>query len=232
MSLCRALSKIFVSERLVVAYLLNGMIRKVLTLAVVCAFCCTTPLFAQNSSPSEKPADYEDADGFAVLAVLLEHYRPELANTLEIASLTASGAKPDSFEACGGKIPAEFAAAAADFRDKNKQNWRLTKKLKLKFIYRLVDLAKKRQPLAPTQNAKELPPPVFEQPVYQVSAVGFDASRTHAIAYVAAVCGPDCSSGAYHLLVKEKDGWKEFASSPVCEWMSFNPDGLFDRGTS
>jgi hypothetical protein len=215
-----------------VAYFFSGVIQKILALGAVCALCCATPLFAQNSSPSEKPADYEDADGFAVLAVLLEHYRPELANTLEIASLTASGAKPDSFEACGSRIPAEFAPAATDFRDKNKQNWRLTKKLNLKFSYKLVDLAKKHQPLAPTQNAKDLPPSVFAQPVYQVSAVGFDASRTHAIAYVAAVCGPDCVSGAYHLLVKEKDGWKEFVSSPVCEWMSFNPDGFFDRSPS
>jgi hypothetical protein len=226
------LFQIFVSKRLIVAYLFNGVIRRVLTLAAVCAFCCATPLFAQNTTPTEKPADYDDADGYAVLAFLLEHYRPGLANTLEIASLTASGVKPDSFETCSGKIPAEFAAAVNDFRDKNKKNWRLTKKLNLKFSYKLVDLAKKHQPLAPTQNAKELPPPVFEQPVYQVSAVGFDGSRTHAIAYVAAVCGPDCSSGAYHLLVKEKDGWKEFVSSPVCEWMSFNPDGFFDRSPS
>jgi hypothetical protein len=215
-----------------VTRLFNAVLRGVLTLAVVCAFCCAMPLFGQNTSPSEKPADYDDADGYAVLAFLLEHYRPELGNTLEIASLTASGLKTDSFEACGSKIPAEFAAAANDFRDKNKQNWRLTKKLNLKFSYKLRDLAKKHQPLAPTQNAKDLPPPLFDQPVYQVSAVGFDASRTRAIAYVAAVCGPDCASSGYHLLVKEKEGWKEFVSSPVCEWVSFNPDRLFDRSPS
>ncbi len=215
------------------AHLFNGVIQRVLVLGAVFIFCSAAPLFAQNTSSSEKPADYDDADGYAVLAFFLQQYRPELGNTLEIASLTAPGAKPDSFEACASKIPAEFAAAANDFKDKNKQNWRLTKKLNLKFSYKLVDLAKKHQPLAPTGNAKELPPPVFDTAVYQVSAVGFDASRTHAIAYVAAVCGPDCSSGGYHLLVKEKSGWKEFVSSPVCETMSSsNVDGFFDRSPS
>jgi hypothetical protein len=216
-----------------VAHLFHGVIRRAFVLGAICAFCGAAPLVAQNPSPYEKTADYEDADGYAVLGFLLQHYRPELGNTLEIASLTASGAKPDSFEACGSKIPAEFAAAANDFRDKNKQNWRLTKKLNLKFSYKLVDLAKKHQPLAPTGNAKELPPPVFDHAVYQVSAVGFDTSRTHAIVYVAAVCGPDCSSGGYHLLVKEKDGWNEYVSSPVCETMSsFNVNGFFDRSPS
>ncbi|MGC2769507.1 MAG: hypothetical protein WB607_28680 [Candidatus Acidiferrum sp.] len=212
---------------------LSSVIRRVIIPAAMCAFSCTAPVFAQNAPASEKPADYDDADGYAVLAFFLEHYRPELGNTLEIASLTASGAKPDSFAACGSKIPAEFATAANDFKDKNKQNWRVTKKLNLKFSYKLVDLAKKHQPLAPTGNAKELPPPVFDHAVYQVSAVGFDASRTHAIVYVAAVCGPDCTSGGYHLLTKEKGGWKEYVSSPVCESMSsFHVDSFSERSPS
>lgn len=217
------------------AKLLNGVIRIAFISAVVCGFSCAAALFAQNSSPSPpQPADYVDADGNAVLSFLLQHYPPELGNTLEVASLTAAGAKADSLESCGGsKIPSEFAAAVTDFKEKNKQTWRLTKKLNLKFRYKLVDLGKKRQPLVPTPNAKELPPPVFEQAVYQVSAVGFDDSHTHAIVYVAAVCGPDCASAGYHLLVKEKDGWKEFVSSPVCESIiTFNTGAFFDRSPS
>jgi hypothetical protein len=213
-----------------VANLLSGLIRNVFIPAVMCAISCATPLFAQNGS--EKPADYDDADGYAVLLNLLEPYHPAFGNTLEISSLTSSGVKPDSFESCASRIPAEFTAAANDFKDKNKQNWRLTKKLNAKFSYKFVDLTKKQQPLAPTKNAKDMPPPVFDQAVYQVSAVGFDATRTHAIAYVASFCGPDCSTGGYHLLVKGKDGWKEYVSSPVCESMSFNVDALFDRSPS
>jgi hypothetical protein len=148
-----------------------------------------------------------------------------------LSALTVSGINADSFQSCS-RVPTEFASAAADFRDKNKQNWNLTKRINLKFSYKFTNLAGKRTRLAPTQNTKDVPPALFETSVYQVSAVGFDASRTHAIAYVGAVCGPDCDSGSYHLLVKEKEGWKEATGSPVCQWMSFNLDFLFNRGPS
>jgi hypothetical protein len=200
-----------------VAHLLSGMIRRVLIPAVICALFCAASAFAQNAPAPDKPADYADADGYAVLSILLAEFHPAFGNVLEIGSTTTSGERPDSFEACGSKIPADYAGAASDFKDKNKQTWRLAKKFNLKFSYKFFDVAKKKQPLTPTNNAKDLPPPVLEQSVYQVSVVGFDATRTHAIAYLASICGPDCSSGGYHLMYKDKDGWKEYVSSPVCE---------------
>jgi hypothetical protein len=215
-----------------VAYLITGVIRRFLFLTAACVLSCGVPLFPQTAAQAPPPADYNDPEGYAVLSVLLEHYHSEAENTLQISSLTASGPKPDSFDTCATKLPPEFATAADDYKDKNKQNSRVVKKFNLKFGYKFVDLAKKRQPLAPTNNAKGLPPPLFDHDVYEVSAVGFDASHTHAIAYVSDFCGPDCSSGAYHLLVKEKDGWKEFVSSPVCEWMRSNREALAPRSPS
>jgi hypothetical protein len=215
-----------------VAFLVTVVVRGTLLLKITCVLLCAAPLFAQSAPRSDKPADYDDPEGYTILSVLLGRYHLEGDKTLQISPVTAPGTSADSFQACGGKIPAEFAAAAEDFRDKNRLNWRLAKKFNLKFSYKFSDLKGKHQPLAPTQNAKGLPPPLFEDTVYQVSAVGFDASRTHAIAYVAGICGPDCTSGAYHLLAREKEGWKEIPSSPVCEWMSFNPCALFDRTPS
>ena len=214
------------------ANLITGMIRRILFLTVSCVLVCALPLLAQNAAQVAPPADYDDPDGYAVLSVLIEHYHSEAENTLQISSLTASGPKPDSFDTCATKLPPEFATAASDYKEKNKQNSRVAKKFNVKFGYKLVDLSKKRQPLAPTHNERGLPPPLFDHDVYEVSAVGFDATRTHAIAYVSDVCGPDCSSGAYHLLVKEKGGWKEFVSSPVCEWMRSNRDPLASRSPS
>jgi hypothetical protein len=202
--------------------------RRIPILAAVCVVSCAAVLFAQTAPESSKVADYEDADGYSVLSVLLDHEHSASDHSFQISPITASGMKPDSFQSCTGRIPAEFSAAVNDFRDKNRQNWHLSKKFNLKFGYKFADLASKRQPLAPTPNAKELPPALFDDRIFEVSAVGFDASRTHAIAYVAVFCGPDCTSAAYHLLVKEKEGWKEFVSSPVCQWMSFNADTLFD----
>ncbi len=214
------------------AYLITDLTRRILFLTATWTLLFALPLFAQNAAQAPPPADYDDPEGYVVLSILLDHYHSEAENTLQISSLTASGTKPDSFDTCATKFPVEFATAANDYKEKNKQQARVAKKFNAKFGYKLVDLAKKRQPLAPTNNAKGLPPPLFDHAVYEVSAVGFDASRTHAIAYVSVFCGPDCSSGAYHLLVKEKDGWKEFVGSPVCEWMSFHPDWLFERSRS
>jgi len=198
-----------------------NMRRSISVLAVLCFLSCVAPLFAQKTPAPPKAADYEDADGYVVLSILLSHVHSEvdpsfLLAPFQLSPLTVPGIKADSFQSCN-RVPTEFASAAADFRDKNKQNWNLTGK---------------RPWLAPTQNAKDVPPALFETSVYQVSAVGFDASRTHAIAYVGAVCGPDCSSGSYHLLVKEKEGWKETTGSPVCQLISFNFDFLFKRSPS
>jgi hypothetical protein len=216
-----------------VAFLVTGVIRRILCVTAMYAFSGAVPLLAQNAAPSPQPADYDDADGCVVLSLLLDHYHSAAENILQISSLTTtSGTKPGSFESCATKMPGEFAAAINDYTNKNKQDWRLAKKFNFKFGYKLLDLAKKHQPLAPTPDADGVPPPLFERAVYQVSAVGFDASRTHAIAYVTVFCGPDCSSGAYHLLLKEKGGWKEIVNSPVCEWMSFHSDGFFDRSPS
>ena len=201
-------------------------------LAVLCFFSYAAPLFAQKTPEPSKAADYEDADGYVVLSLLLSRVHSEIDPSFLLAPFlvfpsTVPGINADSFQACN-RVPTEFAGAAADFRDQNKRSWNLTKKINLKFSYKFTNTGKHTW-LAQTQNSKDVPPPLFETSVYQVSAVGFDASRTHAIAYVGTVCGPDCGSGSYHLLVKEKGSWKETAGSPVCQWISFNLDFLFDR---
>ena len=210
--------------------------RRSVSISVALSFLFAVTLFAQKTPDLPKPADYDDADGYAVLSFLLGHAHSEmdpsfLLTHFLLSPLTTSGVNADSFQLCS-KIPAEFADAAADFREQNKHNWNLTKKVNLNFKYKFTNPSEKRAPVAPTQNAKDSPPPLFVTSVYQVSAVGFDASRTHAIAYVGAVCGPDCDSGSYHLLVKEKDGWRETTGSPVCQWMSFNSDALVERNSS
>jgi hypothetical protein len=210
--------------------------RRISILVSLCVLFCAVPLFAQKTPEPPKPAEYDDADGYAVLSTLLSRAHSDadpnfLLSPFQISPLTASGINPDSFQTCGSKIPAEFAAAATDFRGRNKQIWTVTKKLNLKFNYKFTNLEGKRTRLL-TQNDKDVPPALFETSVYQVSAVGFDPSRTHAIAYVAAVCGPGCASGSYHLLIKGKEGWIETSGSPVCQWMSFNLDSVFGRSAS
>ena len=145
-------------------------------------------------------------------------------------AITASGTKADSFTVLRHGASRRVRAAANDYKDKNRQNWRVSKKFNLKFGYKLVDLANKRQPLAPTPNAKELSRlPCSTQDLSRSprsASTPLERTPSPMSPYFAARIAP---AAAYHLLVKEKEGWKEFVSSPVCEWMSFNSDSLFDR---
>lgn len=56
----------------------------------------------------------------------------------------------------------------------------------------------------------------------QVSAVGFDPSKTRALVYVAHFCGSLCGGGEHHLLLKGSDGWQQTKVKDVtsCKWMS------------
>ena len=113
-------------------------------LAVLCFLSCAVLLFAQKTPAPPKAADYEDADGYVVLSILLSRAHSEMDPSFLLAAfllspLTASGINDDSFQSCS-RVPTEFASAAADFRDKNKQNWNLTKKINLKFSYKFTNL--------------------------------------------------------------------------------------------
>ncbi len=56
----------------------------------------------------------------------------------------------------------------------------------------------------------------------QVSAVGFNASKTRAMVYVAFHCGPKCAGGAHHFVEKVGGAWREAALPNVsqCGWDS------------
>jgi|SRR5688572_11671726 len=56
----------------------------------------------------------------------------------------------------------------------------------------------------------------------QVSAVGFDPSKTKALAYVANYCGSLCGAGAYHFLEKVDGAWREVTLARIrtCSWES------------
>ena len=56
----------------------------------------------------------------------------------------------------------------------------------------------------------------------EVSAVGFDPSKTRAMVYVSHYCGGLCGGGSYHLLEKSGGAWRE-ADVPgvsTCIWIS------------
>jgi hypothetical protein len=198
----------------------SGIFQKTKALIAMgmCAVLSATVLYAQNSAQNQKLSEYDGSDGYAVLSASLDHEHSTGGPVLLISSATSSGMLPDSFESCR-KIPDEFKSAARDFKDKNKQSWRLLKKFTLPFKYEFADQVKKDTAPAPGPGEQELPPGFYAGIAYVVSAVGFDTSHNHAIAYVAGAAGSE-ASGGYHLLVRNKYGWGEVHGSPVCEWMT------------
>jgi hypothetical protein len=189
-------------------------------LAIALAVCVTFAgvVHSQNTSETRVQPEYNDADGYAVLSALIERMHSVNDSLFQLAPQTVSGITPDSFDSCK-RIPAEFKSAAVDFREKNQQSWRLLKKFNLTFKFVFADeVNRDLPPPAPGEQEFQLPP----DPVVSLSVVGFDASRRHAIVYLAVVCGPECRGGGYYLMVKNKYGWTEAVDSPACKWISFN----------
>ena len=179
-----------------------------------------------SSAKSTKPA-YDDPEGYAVLSVLLDryHFGPK-DSVITISPTTVSEEQMLSSLNCG-KVPDGFQAAAKDFHEKNKIALQLKAKFSTETKYELSSDPDKNLP-QPELGEQEVRSRVGT-PVYVVSGVGFDPSRTRAVAYVSVFCGEECGSGGYYFLSKEAKGWKEVAGSPACIWMSRNRSLLSPR---
>jgi len=187
-------------------------------LTFVLVFCISElgPLKARSEDPP-RPV-YEDPDGYAVLSVLLDRYHfGSKTAVILISPFTVSEGRMLSSLNCG-KVPQGFQTVAKDFHDKNKIAFQLEAKFSMDGKYELSDSARKVLP-PPKSGEQELLSRVY-MPVYFVSAVGFDSLRTHAIAYVGAICGGECGGGGYYFLTKDTKGWREVPGSPACTWIS------------
>jgi hypothetical protein len=163
---------------------------------------------------------YEDRDGYAVLSIVLDqHNHGSETTVISIVPTTVSEDRTLSSLNCGKK-PEGFQAAEKDFHERNKTVFELAAKFSISRKYELSSAPRRIFP-PPKPGEQELQIDAYA-PAYFVSAVGFDAARTHAVAYVGAVCGAECGGGGYHFLVKDKKDWKEVPGSPACVWVSQN----------
>jgi hypothetical protein len=188
-----------------------------LVLVATAAFWFAAQLEIDSIAQTRALPEYSDPEGYAVLSTLLRPNHSPKGPVLVIYPQTSSGTESDAFQSCKN-IPAEFKAAAQDFQLRNKHPWKLVSRFNLPFEYEISDPRKKPAdpPVLPGEQPLEVPQP----PVYFVSAVGFNPTRDHAVAYFAGYGGPEAASGGYYLLVKNKYGWGVIKASPVCEWMT------------
>jgi hypothetical protein len=136
---------------------------------------------------------YEDAEGYEILSLVLDgeaqHWK---LDKLEVYGKTrASNA---TLSVCN-QLPAEFRAAADDFGNRSKTELRFRRRFSTAHQYRLT-------PFAGVQY-------------FEISAVGFDDGRVHAIASVTKGCGSMCIWGRTYLFRKNDKGWQKI--SEICE---------------
>lgn len=174
----------------------------------------------QNHIPADANV-YEDAEGYAVLSMLLggasaETQAPAIRINLVTHIESVNGTH--SLEDCM-KIPEEFREAANDYERRARTAYVLKKRFSLKTPYdlvgetRLVGVA--RKPTSPTDTAISQK---ISGGTFYLSPVGFDASHTHAIAYKNYLCGNLCGWGGFHLLVKDAGKWEEAKNITGCAW--------------
>ncbi len=161
-----------------------------------------------------QPPLYEDRDGYEVLSLVLDDLSDQWKDkSLAICPLTTSA--KDAFKAECPKIPEEFQGASEDF-DSKVGKARLKNEFSLKKNYRLVaplhaSSTTKEQADSKVKNQARAP-----YGTYYVAAVGFDAKRTHAVAFVEYFCGNLCGNSTFYFLRKSGSGWLEAKEVPKC----------------
>ena len=180
---------------------------------------CSAHERVQNHIPANTGV-YEDAEGYVVLSALLGAATQETRGAIvRINMLThvESVNGTHSLEDCM-KIPEEFREAANDYERRAATALVLRKRFTLNVPYDLAGetrvVGSKAKPSSPAADTA----PKVSAGVFYLSPVGFDATRTHAIAYENYICGNLCGWGAFHLLLKNGGKWEDAKDITACTW--------------
>jgi hypothetical protein len=194
--------------------------------------CASTFYNLQANPETSKQPFYSDPEGYAVLSQLIDQaFSKSKASAIDISSATVREEELLVSEGCL-KVTDGFQSAFTDFHERNKSSLRLANEFSLKVEYKLAEEQDTQSPPKPVPGEQKLEENFAGRVLFAVSAVGFDPTKTHVLAYVSAYCGVMCAGGAYYLLIKDKQGWKEIPDSPKCEWMSRKQETATSRATS
>jgi len=100
-----------------------------------------------------------------------------------------------------------------DFRTQNSHTWRLQPRIVVGRNYELLasafDPRVAIEGLVPNYSGNTASQPKYEfQGYWELSAVGFDKTQDHAIAYAFYTCGTTCGFGGPFLFSKHGDAWQ------------------------
>jgi hypothetical protein len=171
---------------------------------------------AQTNSEKSSLFPYGDADGYQVLSTIIDgragKSKSDSGSILHrtISGQTFAGVRSQ----CSRSIPVEFQRALEDFDRNTGREFLLGRSFSIKKRYVLVGLSPANFSHAAEESQKKDPVGVFS-----VTPVGFDQTRTHAIAvirYTERSGGTIGGDSTFYLLRKTDEGWKEVAEIPKC----------------
>jgi hypothetical protein len=170
-----------------------------------------------------------DPDAYAIYAAILPNEWPATiakAKRLVIAeeTVTLTRCKP-----AVASLPEEWRPALVDYDQQNKRVWRLASTFPASMIPYVIVSHSDIRKLFP--GPEDGPHGVWSRfyaaypdsgGYHELSAVGFDPSRTKAIVYVSHACGNVCGEGKYQLMEKTPEGWRAVKRPgvPPCFWVS------------
>ncbi len=117
---------------------------------------------------------------------------------------------PECLSKNAAALPAD---AVTDFRTQNSHTWRLQPRIVVGRNYELLasafDPRVAIEGLVPNYSGNTASQPKYEfQGYWELSAVGFDKTQDHAIAYAFYTCGTTCGFGGPFLFSKHGDAWQ------------------------
>ena len=168
--------------------------------------------------PVRKPSSppYEDADGYLVLSAIIDPMANKSKSesvSIVYQTISEEALKGIRFQ-CSGSFPSEFWKATEDFDRKAKTKFVLQRAFELKKKYVLFASSRASFANAGNQTQAESAAGVFS-----VSAVGFDETKTHAIAlvrHIVHIGGTAGGDSSFYLLRKTEYGWHEATEIPKC----------------
>jgi len=145
--------------------------------------------FGKNIAKNKASRTYDDAVGYELLSRVLENEAAVLKlDKVEILGHSAG-------QPLCKKFPEEFQSAAEDMAKKSEMRQRFQRKFSLSHPYQLMYGR--------------------GSGIFEISAAGFDVSRTHAAVHVFRSCGALCGGGSTYLFRKTERGWQ--LATQFCE---------------
>lgn len=187
---------------------------------VLLSFCTLMFLPASNTQTKRDKIQllpYRDPDGYEVLSTIIDGRAKKLmGDSVSIFHQTISEQSLSGVRfQCSGSIPLEFQKAAEDFDRNAKTKFVLRREFSIKKPYVLVAWSRTNTSPAGQPQRQE------QAGVFSVSPVGFDETRTHAIALIQYIVSPPGSvviggSRLFYFLRKTDKGWTEDTEIRKC----------------